>query len=62
MTVLGYIIRSDANDPLRHVTLENENLKPLTPALKRVGRPRSKWIETTTKEAWKRISNVDFAN
>ena len=62
LTRLGQIITSDANDPLRQVTFENDNLKPLTPALKRVGRPRSKWIETTTKEAWKIMSDVDFTN
>ena len=54
--------RSDANDLLRQVTFENDNLKPLTPALKRAGRPRSKWIETTTSEAWKIISDDDFIN
>ncbi len=60
LTLLGDIIRTDTNDPLRQVTFENDNLKPLAPALKRVGRPRQKWIEPTTKEAWRRISNEHF--
>ena len=60
LTLLSHIIRSDANDPLRQVTFEKHNLKPLTPAFKRVGRPRSKWIETTTKEAWQIMSDVGF--
>ena len=60
LTLLGHIIRSDANDPLRQVTFENDKLKSSTPALQRVGRRRSKWFETTIKEAWKNMSNVDF--
>ena len=62
LTLLGHILRSDANDPLREVTFENQNLKPLTPALKIVGRLRSKGIETTTKEAWQTMSDDDFIN
>ena len=56
------MIRSDANDPLRQVTFENASLKPLTPAFKIVGRPRSKWIETSMKEAWTRMGYVGYTH
>ena len=51
LSLLGHIIRADPNDPLKQVTFANESLDVLTPALRRVGRPRQKWTETTLKDA-----------
>ena len=62
LTLLEHIIRSDGLDPLRQVTFENANLKPLTPAFKRARRSRSKWVEITMKEAWNIIGNASYAH
>ena len=43
--LLGHIIRSNRNDPMKQVTFCDGSLTPVTPALRRVGRPRQKWNE-----------------
>ena len=42
IALLGHIIRSDMNDPLKQVTYEHDDLNIFTPARTRVGRPRKK--------------------
>ena len=48
------------NDPLKQVTYENDDLKIFTPARKRVGRPRTKWINLTEKDAFKIITDAPY--
>ena len=57
LSLLGHIIRTDDNDPIKQVTFANNGLEPLTAALRRVGRPRQKWIELTLKDAYEDFSD-----
>ena len=55
MTLLGHVIRSQKDDPMKQVTFEDENLRTKCLGTRRVGRPKQKWIENTMKEAWNKI-------
>ena len=56
-SLLGHIIRTDDNDPLKQVTFSNDDLNPLTPAVRRTGRPRQKWIELTLRDAYESFND-----
>ena len=60
LSLLGHIIRTDDNDPIKQVTFANNKLEPLTAALRRVGRPRQKWIELTLKDAYEDFSDNEY--
>ena len=64
-TLLGHVIRSSEEDPMRRVTFdsENQNLKPLDMGHCREGRPRDKWIDATMRSAWNDIrrTQTDFS-
>ena len=57
MKLLGHIIRAalnNRNDPLSEITFSNiDILEPLTPAYKRVGKPRFKWAQHVLEKAWR---------
>ena len=58
ITLLGHIIRQgkrEPNDPMVQVTFQNKNIKPRSPAYRRVGRPRLKWTEETLGDVWNKI-------
>ena len=57
--LLGHIIRSNRNDPLKQVTFCDGNLTPVTPALRRVGRPRQKWNEYILSRVWQQCRQDD---
>ena len=52
LALLGHVIRANPKDPLKQVTFANDNLDILTPATRRVGRPRQKWTDSTLKDAY----------
>ena len=60
LSLLGHIIRTDNNDPIKQVTFANHDLAPLTAALRRVGRPRQKWIDITLKDAYEDFSDSEY--
>ena len=60
LSLLGHIIRTDDNDPIKQVTFANNDLEPRTAALRRVGRPRQKWIELTLKDAYDDVSDNEY--
>ena len=45
---------------MKQVTFANNDLKPLTAALRRVGRPRQKWIELTLKDDYEDFSDNEY--
>ena len=53
LQLLGHIIRCNNKDPLRQVTFADHRLTPLKPALRRVGRPRDKWVDDALRKAWR---------
>ena len=55
MTLLGHVIRSHKDDPMKQVTFEDEHLRTRCLGIRRPGRPRQKWIENTMKEAWSKV-------
>ena len=55
---MGHLIRQNKRnpkDPMVQVTFEGKNIKPRTPAYRRVGRPKLQWTEETLAESWNRI-------
>ena len=59
MKLLGHIIRTNSNDPLKQVTFNDDNLSIKTPAYRRVGRPRKQWTINTLELAWRKIRTDD---
>ena len=54
--LLGHVLRLDEDDPMFECTIDG-NLNRISKDKKRVGRPRENWIENTTSDAYKTISN-----
>ena len=49
ISLLGHILRADANFPLRQVIFENQTCVPQKPPYRRQGRPRVDWLTETVK-------------
>ena len=47
--LLGHIIRSDSNDPLRQLTFQAGTCCRVEYGKKRIGKPRQNWIHQTKK-------------
>ena len=63
--LLGHIIRTSNEDPLRQATLKPNTARPHVPEVRRVGRPRTHWVESTMDHVWEtledmRIQQKDF--
>ena len=61
--LMGHLIRQNKRnpkDPMVQVTFEGKNIKPRTPAYRRVGRPKLQWTEETLAESWNRIKKKVF--
>ena len=52
ISLLGHIVRADANDPLRQVIFENQTCIPRKPPYRRQGRPRVDWLTETVKDTF----------
>ena len=52
ISLLGHILRADANDPLRQVIFENQTCIPRKPPYRRQGRPRVDWLTETVKDTF----------
>ena len=50
--LLGHLLRSEKDDPLRQVTFEPHSCLPRQIEIRRRGAPRLIWIEETMREAW----------
>ena len=48
----GHIIRASDEDPLKHVTFNDDNLEINEWEGKRVGRPKQDWIWEAAQEVW----------
>ena len=61
--ILGHVIRAEDNDLTREPALGSD-LRQREHAYKRVGRPRTKWVDQAAGNAWARLSinkhNVDY--
>jgi hypothetical protein len=53
--LLGHIIRTENNDPLRQVSLKPDSAIPLNWGTRRLGKPRQKWTESTMKKVRKQL-------
>jgi len=51
--LLGHIIRTGNDDPLRQVTLQCSKARPVNYGKKRSGHPREKWTQNTMTRLWK---------
>ena len=58
-TLLGHIIRTDEDDPMRTVTLNSEGTR-LTKTKKRVGRPRENWTYETANRKCIELTGEDL--
>ena len=51
-SLMGHIIRTDNNDPLRQVTLKDDTAERPEWGKKRAGKPRQNWIKEAKKDIW----------
>ena len=58
-TLLGHIIRTDEEDPMREATLNKEGTR-LTKEKKRVGRPRENWTYETANRKCIELTGEDL--
>ena len=57
--LLGHIIRSDPQDPMRQVLFLPNSLIPRTEHARRVGKPRAHWLIETYADAYRESGHVD---
>ena len=57
--LLGHIIRSDPQDPMRQVLFLPISLVPRTEHARRVGKPRAHWLIETYADAYRESGHVD---
>jgi hypothetical protein len=53
--LLGHILRTNNEDPLRQVSLQPNSGKPLEKVKRRAGKPRQRWIDNVMKKVWKKF-------
>ena len=58
MKLLGHLIRTGEEDPMRRVTFREGGIKMLEAGLRRVGRPRLKWLNETLRTTWKSFRDI----
>ena len=56
ISLLGHIIRSEPNDPMRQVLFEKGTLIPRLEFCKRPGKPRQQWLSTTYADAYQTLN------
>ena len=56
--LLGHIIRATNSDPLRQPTLRPGSARPHVPEVRRVGRPRTHWVESTMEHVWDTLEDM----
>ena len=56
--LLGHVMRCDEADPMYQVTFANEGFNGYD--YRRVGRPRGHWAETTIKETFSEIEELEY--
>ena len=56
--LLGHIIRTSNEDPLRQATLKPNSARPHAPEVRRVGRPRTHWVESTMDHIWETVEDM----
>ena len=59
LRLLGHIIRSDPQDPMRQVLFLPNSLIPRTEHARRVGKPRAHWLIETYADAYRESGHVD---
>ena len=59
LTLLGHLLRSADDDPLRNITFTHPFPTPLLYNFRRTGRPRQHWTVETVNLAWRRYVTPD---
>ena len=54
-SLLGHIIRTSNEDPIRQTTFFNDSIKPLFYERNRRGRKRLAWVEETLNHVWRTL-------
>ena len=60
--LLGHIIRCNPRDPMYRITFQEGILQPNIPGARRVGRPRTSWVQSVKEAAWSTFSDRPFSN
>ena len=60
LTLLGHIIRAGPIDPLFQVSFADASLKSSGAVLRRVGKPKYKWIDVVKAAAWRKWNDSEF--
>ena len=53
--LLGHLIRTDDEDPLRQVSLQAGHAKPTSWGTHRPGKPRQQWVRSIMQTVWKQF-------
>ena len=56
--LLGHIIRTGDDDPLRQVALQSGSARPIERGRRRAGHPRERWADSTMKKVWKQYRGL----
>ena len=56
--LLGHVIRTSNEDPLRQATLRPGTANPHVPEIRRVGRPRIHWVESVMEHIWDSLEDM----
>ena len=58
--LLGHIIREGPDSPTFFATFEDATLSSRQPYIRRVGRPRPAWTDTTMEDSWYKMSDLFY--
>ena len=58
--LLGHILRSPNDDPMRRLIFESNSAKSLTLGIKRVGGPKKNWTDETMSLAWTHLHHTHY--
>jgi hypothetical protein len=52
--LLGHLMRTGNDDPLRQVSLQPNSGRPIAKGKRRSGKPRQRWVDNVMKKVWKK--------
>ena len=59
INLIGHVIGTNDNDPLRQVSLKPNSAEPINYGSKRVGRPKQSWLYEASKAVWEKMLKKD---